>query len=396
MESTALFAINLSTLIIIIFSAHLLCLRAFERQTYLPLAIFLLSIGIVICQPTLANLADQLRPTMIILSLPAILLTAPSFWFYVEGITAKKPWQLNQMHKKHFILFIIGSIVALMGLFIPFDIQYALLINDDESIFDKITPTEKSTTIATLIATVLLVLAWIAQSGFYLYKVIKRLTQYREHLKSLFASTEVKEARWISWLLLAIAIVWAATAANIIVNNILFSNEVNATVSGLIILIMTWSVAIWGLRQKPGFEELYDADEDIQQILEDTPAQSEKYQRSALDNQNAVKIAEKIEQAMQQDQLYLDAALSLQKLAKHINTSPNYISQTLNETLGANFFDYINQYRINEAKKQLKETKNTVLDIAMNVGFNAKSSFYTAFKKETQQTPSQYRKVRLK
>ena len=99
---------------------------------------------------------------------------------------------------------------------------------------------------------------------------------------------------------------------------------------------------------------------------------------------------------MQQDQLYLDAALSLQKLAKHINTSPNYISQTLNETLGANFFDYINQYRINEAKKQLKETKNTVLDIAMNVGFNAKSSFYTAFKKETQQTPSQYRKVRLK
>jgi len=392
MESTALFAINLSTLIIIIFSAHLLCLRAFERQTYLPLAIFLLSVGIVICQPTLANLADQLRPTMIILSLPAILLIAPSFWFYVEGITAKKPWQLNQMHKKHFILFMIGSLVSLIALFIPYDVQYALLINDDESIFDKITPNEKFTTISALIATLLLVLAWIAQSGYYLFKVIRRLTQYREHLKNLFASTEAKEVRWISWLLLAIAIVWAATAANIIVNNILFSNEVNATISGLIILIMTWSVAIWGLRQKPGFEELYDADEDIKKILEDIPSQSEKYQRSALDDQNAAKIAEKIELAMQRDKLYLDASLSLQKLAKHINTSPNYISQTLNETLGANFFDYINQYRINEAKHQLRNTKNTVLDIAMNVGFNAKSSFYTAFKKETQQTPSQYRK----
>ena len=392
MVSTILIAINLSTLIIIIFSAHLLCLRAFERQTYLPLAIFLLSIGIVICQPTLANLADQLRPAMIILSLPAILLIAPSFWFYVEGITAKKPWQLNQMHKKHFILFMIGSLISLIALFIPYDVQYALLINDDESIFDKITPTVKSTTIATLIATVLLVLAWIIQSGFYLYKVIKRLTQYRAHLKNLFASTEAKEVRWISWLLLAIAIVWAATAANIIVNNILFSNEVNATISGLIILVMTWSVAIWGLRQKPGFEELYDAGVDIQQVLEDVPPQPEKYQRSALDNQNATKIADKIELAMQQDKLYLDASLSLQKLAKHISTSPNYISQTLNETLGSNFFDYINQYRINEAKKQLKETKNTVLDIAMNVGFNAKSSFYSAFKKETQLTPSQYRK----
>jgi len=396
MESSTLFAINLSTLIIIIFSAHLLSLRAFERQTYLPLAAFLLSIGIVICQPTLTHLADQLRPTMIILSLPAILLIAPSFWFYVEGITAKNPWQLSQMDKKHFILFIIGSLVSVIGLFIPYDVQYTLLINDDESIFDRINPTTKFITIATLIATVLLVLAWIAQSGYYLFKVIRRLTQYREHLKNLFASTEAKEVRWISWLLLAIAIVWAATAANIIVNNILFSNEVNATISGLIILIMTWSIAIWGLRQKPGFEELYDADEDIKQILEDTPSQSEKYQRSALDNLNAAKIAEKIELAMQQDKLYLDASLSLQKLAKHINTSPNYISQTLNETLGANFFDYINQYRINEAKHQLIHTKNTVLDIAMNVGFNAKSSFYTAFKKETQQTPSQYRKSETK
>ncbi|MBU2972573.1 AraC family transcriptional regulator [Pseudoalteromonas sp. C2R02] len=392
MESTTLFAINLSTLIIIIFSAHLLCLRAFERQTYLPLAVFLFSIGIIICQPTLAYLADQLRPTMIILSLPAILLTAPSLWFYVEGITAKTPWQLSQMNKKHFILFMIGAVVAFVALFISYDVQYALLVNDDDSIFDKIDQTTKLITITTLLATVLLVLAWIAQSGFYLYKVIKRLTQYRAHLKNLFASTEAKEVRWISWLLLAVAVVWAATAANIIVNNILFSNEVNATVSGLIILVMTWSVAIWGLRQKPGFEEIYDADEEIQQILEDVPPQSEKYQRSALNNQNAVKIAEKIALAMQQDQLYLDASLSLQKLAKHINTSPNYISQTLNETLGANFFDYINQYRINEAKKQLKETKNTVLDIAMNVGFNAKSSFYTAFKKEIQQTPSQYRK----
>jgi len=392
MESTTLLAINLSTLVIIIFSAHLLCLRSFERQAYLPLAFFLLAIGIVICQPTLASLADHLRPTILILSLPTILLIAPFFWFYVEGITAKTPWQLKQMDKKHFILFTLGAVVAFIGLFIPYEVQYTLLINDDESIFNSISEETKALTIGTLIATVLLVLAWVVQAGFYLFKVIKRLTQYRQHLKNLFASTETKEIRWIGWLLLAVGIVWLITALNIIVDSILFSNEVNASISGLIILIMVWSVAIWGLRQKPGFEELYDADDNIQQMLAEKPSQPEKYQRSALNEQSAAKIAEKIEVAMQQDKLYLDASLSLQKLAKHIRTSPNYISQTLSEALGANFFDYINKYRINEAKQQLKHSQDTVLAIAMNVGFNAKSSFYTAFKKETQQTPSQYRK----
>ena len=94
---------------------------------------------------------------------------------------------------------------------------------------------------------------------------------------------------------------------------------------------------------------------------------------------------------MQQDTLYLDASLSLPKLAKHIHTSPNYISQTLNETLGMSFFDYVNKYRVSAAQQLLENTEETVLNIAMAVGFNSKSSFYTAFKKHTQLTPSQFK-----
>ena len=71
--------------------------------------------------------------------------------------------------------------------------------------------------------------------------------------------------------------------------------------------------------------------------------------------------------------------------------SPSYVSQTLNERLGLNFFDFINQYRVEAAKVALASTDQTVLDIAMQVGSNAKSSFYTAFKKVTGVTPSQYR-----
>jgi AraC-like DNA-binding protein len=63
--------------------------------------------------------------------------------------------------------------------------------------------------------------------------------------------------------------------------------------------------------------------------------------------------------------------------------------------LNKHFFDFINEYRINDAKKLLKDpTKKeiTVLEILYQVGFNSKSSFYTAFKKATNQTPTAYRK----
>jgi len=392
MENPVLFALNVSSLIIILFSAHLLCLRAVKRQAYLPLAVFLMAIGFVICQPTLANVAKALQPTFIIFSLPVILLIPPSLWFYVEAITAKKPWQLRYMQKRHFILSIIGIIVAFIALLLPYEVQYALLIEGNDNILKTLTPDMRYMAVGVLVATLLLVLGWILQSGFYLYKVVKRLTQYRQHLKNLFASTDMKEVRWLTWLLVAVGVVWLATVVNIIVEDFIFSTELHATISGIVILMMTWSIAVWGLRQKPGFEELYDSGDAIQVVLNDTPTQPEKYQRSALNEQHATQIAEKIEKAMQQDKLYLDASLSLQKLAKHISTSPNYISQTLNESLRMNFFDYVNKYRIKEAQYQLQHSNDTVLTIAMNVGFNAKSSFYTAFKKEAQQTPSQYRK----
>ena len=60
-----------------------------------------------------------------------------------------------------------------------------------------------------------------------------------------------------------------------------------------------------------------------------------------------------------------------------------------------NFFDFINQFRIDEARSILKNPEKkqfTVLEILYEVGFNSKSSFNTAFKKHTGLTPTQYRK----
>lgn len=96
---------------------------------------------------------------------------------------------------------------------------------------------------------------------------------------------------------------------------------------------------------------------------------------------------------MQTEKPYLDAELSLQKLAAGLSLPDKQVSQLINQQLGKHFFDYINEFRINEAKALLKDQSDlTVLEILYQVGFNSKSSFYTAFKKETGQTPTNYRK----
>ena len=59
--------------------------------------------------------------------------------------------------------------------------------------------------------------------------------------------------------------------------------------------------------------------------------------------------------------------------------------------MGQSFFDYVNGWRIEEAKPLIRNGEQTVLAIAYEVGFNSRSSFYAAFKKQTGVTPSAYK-----
>jgi len=98
-------------------------------------------------------------------------------------------------------------------------------------------------------------------------------------------------------------------------------------------------------------------------------------------------------QFMETEKPYLDDKLTLQKLAEQINLPEKQLSALINQHTGRHFFDFINEFRINDAKTLLKEqSKLTVLEVLYEVGFNSKSSFYTAFKKETKLTPTDYRK----
>ena len=94
---------------------------------------------------------------------------------------------------------------------------------------------------------------------------------------------------------------------------------------------------------------------------------------------------------MHDQRLYLEPSLSLRDLAKAVSTPPNYVSQTLNSEIGETFFDYVNGWRVRDAMPRIRGSRESILSILYEVGFNSRSSFYKAFKRETGMTPRAYR-----
>jgi AraC-type DNA-binding domain-containing proteins len=125
---------------------------------------------------------------------------------------------------------------------------------------------------------------------------------------------------------------------------------------------------------------------------ESAPAAEAKYARSALSTEMRERIKRKLERAMTEDRLYADSLLNLRSLSAALKEKAHYVSQVINQDFGASFYEFVNGRRIEEAKRRLRENpEQTVLEIALAVGFNAKSTFNTAFRQRTGMTPTEFR-----
>mgnify|MGYP002713017440 CR=1 FL=1 len=91
---------------------------------------------------------------------------------------------------------------------------------------------------------------------------------------------------------------------------------------------------------------------------------------------------------------YLDGDFKLTNLAEELGFSVHQVSEAINSKYGG-FYNLVNNMRIIEAKKLLKETNKSIVDVAYSSGYNNKVSFYTAFKKYTNMTPVEWRKYML-
>jgi YesN/AraC family two-component response regulator len=96
---------------------------------------------------------------------------------------------------------------------------------------------------------------------------------------------------------------------------------------------------------------------------------------------------------MQESKPYLRNELTLQELAKKLKIPRHYLSQIINDRLNQNFYTFINEYRVNEAKSLLLDPRfrhYSILAVALDSGFNSKATFNAVFKKQCGMTPSEF------
>lgn len=120
-----------------------------------------------------------------------------------------------------------------------------------------------------------------------------------------------------------------------------------------------------------------------------------KYRKTGLSDALSEEMKHKLLDLMKHEKPYLENTLRLDDLANKMNLSRNHTSQIINQHFNLSFFDFVNKYRIDEAKHLLAETqdgKTTIAQIAYDVGFNNRASFYKAFKKFEGKSPREYLK----
>lgn len=115
---------------------------------------------------------------------------------------------------------------------------------------------------------------------------------------------------------------------------------------------------------------------------------------SNVNDHEADQLRKKLIEVMEQFKAYHDCELDLRKLSSKLETTPHKLSQVINEKMNCNFYEFINQYRINEMKQALIDPQKQhlkIVSLAYDCGFNSKSSFYNLFKKSTNLSPSEYK-----
>lgn len=133
----------------------------------------------------------------------------------------------------------------------------------------------------------------------------------------------------------------------------------------------------------------YETDCEIKEMRPD------KYRKSTLSEEKAEIFSDKLLQYMDKEKAYVDPDISLQVLAENLSISSHHLSQVINQRLKKKYYEFINEYRVKEAERELVCPNNqdkTIYEISLDVGFKSKSVFNSVFKEYIGMTPTQYRK----
>jgi AraC-like DNA-binding protein len=222
----------------------------------------------------------------------------------------------------------------------------------------------------------------------YILASIVRLVQHRRVIRTEYSNVENRDLRWLSNLLILNAVLCVSWIVNTCTGHTWLQWP-----DALLTILSVFLLSFRGIRQnRVGLEASTSMGQQAGFPLE--LKSSRKYERSGLDDQQAIVYLTQLTKLMEEEKLYQNGELTLTELASRLAISPHHLSQLLNEKKGQSFYDYVNAYRVEEVKANLMDSRKrhlSLLAIALEAGFNSKTAFNTVFKKSTGLSPSEYR-----
>ncbi len=223
------------------------------------------------------------------------------------------------------------------------------------------------------------------------------LKRHAAKIKETFSAIARINLSWLRNLTLATGVIVAvdillyfAVKSEVVV----FGNAVLAV--SILLALLIYAIGYIGLRQPLIFSQTTILAIDSIKITEpEIEEKRGKYYKSTLTAEQAEANLAGLLELMESEKLYLEGELKISDVAENLGVSSNNLSQIINEKLGKNFYDFVNEYRVETAKTLLVNPKKqhlTLLAIAFESGFNSKSSFNSVFKKQCGLTPTEFKK----
>jgi AraC-like DNA-binding protein len=225
----------------------------------------------------------------------------------------------------------------------------------------------------------------------YCFLCLKLITQYKYILRATRSNIEEANIRWLSLLVIGFLVVTASESvlsfSKII--GVSFGYEFQHSSFNIYEILglggyyysffLVISLVFSSMRYFIYFDKVKPKDADL--LRESAP--------SKILNPE---VGKKIDEMMRNQKFYLSSDLSLGVLAKKLSMPTRDLSMYINRNMGMNFWEFINGYRIEEAKQHLAVDSKSITDIYVEIGFSSKSVFNTFFKKKVGMTPSEYRR----
>lgn len=223
---------------------------------------------------------------------------------------------------------------------------------------------------------------------------LKVLREHKTRLNQFYSEFEYKTLKWIKiivYIYLGFHLLWITE--DVLVSQIETIELYFASLSSILTLFMVFWMGHNGFSQPEIFKvKMFQQSNESPTILKDISKVLEPNVQNGFNIEEA-KLFETIRQHIQAEKLFRNPKLNLSSLAVSLDLNEKDLSRLINQQTESNFYQFINQFRVEEFKLLLNTPQAqqwSLLGLAEEAGFNSKSTFYTAFKSLEGMTPKQY------